>query len=716
MRFLIQFALVTILASSLHAGNPQATARQLAMQDSTELLNGSLSGGVGDFFAPGLWIFRNGPGDINMQLRGRTGSDLLVELYGIPVNPGFQQQTRHLLPSVLLVQSFDVIEVTNGVAAAGSGNEALGGIISIKNLAPAFSEARKMSGKFESRANFGGTDRVNGSGTVSFHSKKAALTVFGSALQQSKYVVPASSDPNLWFPYRASTLPADVQAFSFGFHSAFRTNGAQDRLEVSAFTSELSNAPSIDRMTMGYSYQYEPAIPYPEDGFASQTDPAGIRFMRMAYIVEDLTEAVEDLTVSFANHEIYETGSFTEFDRTPVFGLDDRYFTLSDLQRTDRAESNTVTFKVESRVRLRPDRIIQAGVMHNRETLSASHGVYGPDGLITPVQTLVPDGSMVRRTSAWVNGNLIKTTTWTVQAGLNAHYTKTMANFEGVRDPLARGLNPKTFHFFGIAGNVKALNQINTKSSVYLQVSSGYRNPNVYDLTALGPKQDRTYVRAGSAYGNERLSNGEAGFTYSDGVLSMKSVVFTSVGHRRFSYRRTGRLLDFEGNLLPVSDVAPAPGEFAEVILENQGAFIISGLELDGKFKTSTWSEIYFAFTAMEGRRLKNPDSGALDRMPPVFGRAGAVFRPFRRFEIKPSFFIAGSKNDYPFAEYFDSRINPSGTSGFVVTNISTTYQIRKNARLTVQAGNLFDEVYREFGSAIDGPARTITAAVQVRF
>jgi outer membrane receptor protein involved in Fe transport len=104
------------------------------------------------------------------------------------------------------------------------------------------------------------------------------------------------------------------------------------------------------------------------------------------------------------------------------------------------------------------------------------------------------------------------------------------------------------------------------------------------------------------------------------------------------------------------------------------------------------------------------------DRIPPVNGQVGLLYRPMPRLWVEPFVRFAAAQDRLSDRDRTDPRINPEGTPGWVTANIRLGWEITERFRARFAVENIFDQPYREHGSGINAPGINATVSLEARF
>lgn len=222
----------------------------------------------------------------------------------------------------------------------------------------------------------------------------------------------------------------------------------------------------------------------------------------------------------------------------------------------------------------------------------------------------------------------------------------------------------------------------------YLNISTGFRAPNVDDLGTLGIVDFRYEVPTNDL-------KPEKSTTYELGLKVASQTVGLQMGYYSTRLR----------NLITRVRV---PNEQVNGInvyrKENVEKAYINGF--DAKIQANLLSslQVYGNISYCFGQNETKDEP--MRRIPPVNGRFGLNFSKNKGW-IRPEFWFAGAQERLAQGDKDDNRIAKGGTPAWNVFNLNAGYNL-KRISLTAAVQNLFDEDYRTHGSGINGYGRSL--------
>jgi outer membrane receptor protein involved in Fe transport len=250
-----------------------------------------------------------------------------------------------------------------------------------------------------------------------------------------------------------------------------------------------------------------------------------------------------------------------------------------------------------------------------------------------------------------------------------------------------------------LVGNLGLTYKILPGLAAVASVNSGFRSPNIDDLTKFG-RFDFGFEVPVSDLKPEKSLNTELGLKiYSDhisGSLAFyRNNLFDLIDRVRSTYM---------GNILYLGDTVYRKSNVDQAYI--QGAEIEAGININPVF-TVFGSMMYIIGNTNEGEPLR--------RIPPLNGSIGIRYKNSEGFSGRAEMFFAGKQDRLSGGDISDHRIPAGGTPGWGIFNLYAGYVIKK---LTFNAGilNLADETYKTHGSGIYGYGRCAQLSVRLAF
>jgi len=384
-------------------------------------------------------------------------------------------------------------------------------------------------------------------------------------------------------------------------------------------------------------------------------------------------------------------------------------------RRNDRVEQVKVYGLLAELVKVWETQSLRIGLdgQYNDVTSTAQR-VNVNTGEVTTQSTRYPDGgsamlsAAVYATHFWKPGSDSK---WSFSEGLRAGFSSLNAAF------LSREFYPFSFDKVEqssptFSGNLGAVWNSTEDWRVAINASTGFRVPNVDDLTKLFDSQKGSVVVPNTDLKPEKTMNLDLSLTHpiSDNVrwenvawiTGFRDAIVTDV----FQFNGQDSIL-YDGELSRV---------LASQNKRNANLFGFSSiLEADVYPNLA----MYASLTYTKGR-IKDDVRGdtPLDHIPPMYGKFGSRWHNTRG-SVEAFVLFNGKKKleDYSLEGEDNLQYAPvNGTTAWYTANIRGAFKFNKN--LTLQAGidNVFDTNYRAFASGINAPGRNFWVTVRAGF
>jgi outer membrane receptor protein involved in Fe transport len=249
-----------------------------------------------------------------------------------------------------------------------------------------------------------------------------------------------------------------------------------------------------------------------------------------------------------------------------------------------------------------------------------------------------------------------------------------------------------------LIGNAGLNYKITPELRFVSSVSSGFRAPNINDVSSFGIADFR-YEIPNYELKPEKSVNLDAG-------LKMQS--------RRYS----GNIIIFRNRLNGLIANVKASYNGNDSIdgvqvyqRKNLKQAIIQGVEADGIYSFLPTLTLFGNISYTYGRDLDT--NSPLRRIPPLNSRLGLKYLSNKNFNAMIEWAHAGEQTRLSQGDIDDNRIQEDGTPAWNIVSCSLGYT---GSFFQVNAGihNIFNEAYRYHGSGIDGRGRSIWISLEI--
>ena len=639
-------------------------------------------------------------------LRGFESSRVLIVVDGVRLNnaiyrAGHLQNALRIDPAIL-----ERAEVLFGPSSLIYGSDALGGVMYFQTRNPDLSTTKKWLVKPSAYLRYGSAtgeraghvDVSAGTNTLGFltsitysqfgdivqgRRRRQAYPNFGKLIQyveriDNEDVVVTNSNPNRQVGSAYEQLDVLQKVL-------FRpTDGVQHTLNVQYSTT--GNVPRYDRLSEVISGKPRFAEWFygPEKRLLTAYNLTLSRPTAL-YNRAILTVAYQNLQESRLNRRLAVIDRSEQQERVAVWSLN------ADLQK--QMGKHLIQYGLE---------------LTDNDVNSTARTVNVTTGTVGPFNTRYPDGSNTLRTAGlYVSDQLAITPQVMLSGGLRYSLSKLNATFAD-----------KTFFPFpfntiqqqprALTGNLGLLYRPNSRTRVALLGSTGFRAPNVDDLTKVFDSRAGSLVVPNPNIKPEYTYNGELSVNQ---LISDKIKIEGTYFYTLFDKAIVVDAFTFNGQ----SQVSYL-GQLSQVLAaQNKRRAIIQGWNVAMLARLTNQLTLSSTLNGTSGR-ISDVLNTPLDHIPPMFGRTALTYRSGRvEAEIWAMYngwkrIVMYNPNGEDNAQY----ATPDGMPGWTTLNMRTSVTI--NSYLTVQAAleNILDVNYRCFASGISAPGRNVVITVRV--
>jgi hemoglobin/transferrin/lactoferrin receptor protein len=260
-------------------------------------------------------------------------------------------------------------------------------------------------------------------------------------------------------------------------------------------------------------------------------------------------------------------------------------------------------------------------------------------------------------------------------------------------------------------GNIGVVYMPTTAFRLTGMISSGFRAPNVDDLSKVFESVPGTINVPNTSLKPEYTYNGELGIANRfGGWLNLQATGYytlyrNALTTQNFTYNGQDSIV-YEGVLSRV------------VATTNANKAYLYGLELALNGEINKVVSVYATYNYTYARIVTDSIAIPLDHIPPIFGKFGVQLTDGK---FRSDLFVNynGWKRiaDYnPFGEDNQAYALPEGMPSWYTVNARLTYQFNKLISLQVACENILDKNYRVFASNISAPGRNFIATLRWNF
>lgn len=611
---------------------------------------------------PGVFLQQTTPGQGAAILRGLKGSEVLHLVDGMRLNNAIFRNAPTQYLALVSPATVERIEVLRGSPGSLYGSDAVGGVVQIVNRLPALSsEAPSVEGEVGLTADTAEQQRAV-QASVEFGDRRRAALVAANYVDTGNRRVGGGR----------RIVPSGYSARAFRAALAL-TRGEGNSWLVDWQYGEQPKTPRVDELVPGFG---ESDAASSEFFFA----PNARHFLHLRHGVEsgwfgatwqaDLAwQRITDDRISRAND-------------SDVRRLEDN---ASDLYGATLTASGT---------HRRGSWVLGAEAYHD-EVSSRRRELNLTTGALEDVESRFPDGSTMTQLAVFANADIDVGAGTVVNGGLRFSDV-------GVELAATELSQPTDVAVSDVSVDLGLRRDLNDSLTLIANASYGFRAPNVFDLGTLGERPGNRFNVPNPQLDSENVLQFDLGLRYRA---------------ERWRFDVVAWQLDYEDRITSVLTGDTTADGRDIVQTRNQADAQLSGVESAVHWSLTEAIDARLVVNYTYGRqRQAGGSSEPADRVPPLNGLFGLSMDLAGGWRIDPYFRFADRQARLSDRDRRDSRIDPTGTDGWITANLRATWQPDTNWTLTLEAVNLTDERYRSHGSGVDGPGINLFADLRYLF
>lgn len=665
----------------------------------------------------GVFIQQTSVGQGSIYVRGRAGRDVLYLFNGFRINPSFvrsgQNQYFGAIDPLLVSQ----IDVYRGPVSVYYGSDALSGGVNVSPIVKEFTSQSTFSGEARTILNFNGNGERSVHAKAGFQSPGFTFFAGGSFRDFNYYKMSDKTDESLWFPYDRDLSNADFQFKSFEFSSRFKTSSASD-LTLVSYLGEIPDAPRLDRVTMGYGIEDSPVNEHPRSGYYSNTSPLLFWGNTAEYAVSTQKPFFENIIFKAGYFRLKDHRKEQDyaFNNSPEFSIvtaERNYnFGISDTTSLDQNTSDQYQFSLDIQSSISDKLYIKWGGDISYDMVSSDRFTnFGSSRL-----PRYPDGSTFLLSGIFAQIDQSLAERWNLEYGVRYSHTFIDIPFEGIAT--SRKHDPYSDNFGQLTGSFGITYNLSKTSLLISNLSTGFRAPNVADLSEVGIRGSAgLFQTTSSDLRPEKTFNYDIGIRHNDGLFSLELIGYWLHYFDKIKQVPTGNIVDDTGNVIRSGTDPQTADEFTEITNQNVNSLDLFGIETKADYRISSEAETGFTFTYTYGT-LTNEDNSTqpVNRVPPANGIFYIDYSPVKALSIRPQARYAFAHRRISPDEIDDVRVSQSGTDGFVNLQLIANYELINGLFVKLMIDNITDAAYREHASSLDGMGRNFTLSLRYSF
>ncbi|MEL6257245.1 MAG: TonB-dependent receptor, partial [Bacteroidota bacterium] len=603
----------------------------------------------------GVWVQKTNHGGGSPFVRGLTGNQTLLLIDGIRLNNSTYRYGPNQYFNTLDVFSLEKAEILRGTGSVQYGTDALGGAIQLISKNPEFSAGGiKLSGNLYGkwmnrdmektlRADLNlGTERFAIHGGISFRD-------FGDLYAGGDLGTQAPSAYDEWATdIKAKFIPTKNHLLTLAFQKLRQENvGRYDQVAQRGYQSYF-----FDPQERSLTY-------------ARYTIKGNNNWANEINLTVSLQNSLEGRRKQRENSKLLSR----EEDKVDTWGATFELKSRFNAKWTASSGLEWYSDKVGSRTEI---------LNTSTNEIQARRGLY-------------PEGSTTDNLAIF-SLHRFESKNWIWDAGLRYNIIQV-----DIQDDLFGSveISPDA-----LVGNLGLMYKLSKYQRIYGSINSGFRAPNINDLSSFGSFDSGIEVPTNSLQ-PERSYSGEIGYKiFNQDVAAAISVFYTSLNNLITRVPST-----FNGSSNFNGEAVFTKANTAEAFLR--------GFEIDATYTINQKLEAYGRLAYIYGQDVSKDEP--LRRMPPLNGMLGLNVQANANSSLRAEYLFAGLQDRLSGGDISDHRIANGGTPGWNLVNLYANYSL-SFVQLGVGFQNVFNEAYRIHGSGVDGYGRSLWLSVVLAF
>lgn len=647
----------------------------------------------------GVYVQQTTPGQGSVYIRGRAGRDVLYLYNGLRINPSFVRSGQNQYFGAIDALSMSQINVMRGPVSVYYGSDALSGGVNVLPYVAEYRDSLAVSGRITAIGNFFGTGERSTNLKANVHSPRLAVHLSGTYREFQFYRMSPDSRSDIWFPYSTRMEIANYDFKAYLASARYRIDG-NNQLEVTSYTGYLPDAARIDQMIIGYARQVDPNITQPTYGYASNTSPLQLSTHSIRWKYATPYRLFNSLNVVAGYHHLKDHRKESPYvnpaSSQPTIMVTDY----------DKSTSNMYLMSFDLTSIPSPSTIVRFGGDLSVDNVSGSRYRSHGTTISIPLLPRYPDGSRYIQSGLFSHITYNLSSRIWIEGGLRYSYIHADLNLEGVESD--RGFNAYDTQFKFTTGSLGLSWSPTPGLYLLTNFSTGFRAPNVADLSELGIRRSRFIQVPNPALSGEKTVNTDLSLRWIRNEVRAEVTGYMVQYFDKIESVQTGRTV--------LSGSSGNERLLLEIMNRNEDKMRLYGVESSLDVSPDKWTGGFVLNYTFGELHKRNGDVVPVDRIPPLNGYVYAGYELPGEILLTARIRYAGAQRRLSELELQDYRISNDGTDAFWVLQVMAGWQIGTHSEFRVIADNLTDRAYREHGSTLDGLGRNITLRYAYNF
>lgn len=618
----------------------------------------------------GTFVQQTTPGQGVVIVRGLKGSEVLHLVDGFRLNNAIFRNAPNQYIALVDSQNVDSIEVVRGPSSTLYGGDAMGGVVQMLTRSPRFEGSDWQAGG-RLRTIYGSADESLVS-RAEFATGREGLAISAGATYQEVNDLRIGGGDRLH--------PSGFTARAGDFK--LRMDVAEGH-ELTASVQYLKQprTPRFDALVPGFG-QTQP------DNALFFFEPQERRFAQLRWRITRPAALFDEAQLNLGRQEIVDDR------RTRAFGS-------SNEDRERNGDTLTGVFAQFGKALGQSHYLSYGFEAYRDEVASSKTRTNLGTGGVSARAPRFPDGATMKSQALYVADD------WRIGERVDLNFGARYSRFD-IEIPTTVRAKPDD-----LSGSIGLAIGLGEGWRFVSNLGRGFRAPNIFDLGVFGERPGSRFSVANPDLGPETVTTFDAGFKFGGEQFSGEFIAFRSRYRDKINSVLTGEGMTADG----VACVPGSSGCLDVVQSQNVDAVNLWGVEAGARYHIAQPQlQMYATATWTRGEIAGNGDDEPSDRIPPLFGKLGALWQATDAVSAEAYALYATGQDRLSASDRGDPRINPNGTAGWTTLNARIGWQVNEHLDVALRAENLADKRYREHGTGLDEPGRNFIFTADYRF